>query len=88
MGNGPTDIRLMRKAASMRGTYRSLPRGEYPGAQVWFSLTRLSEDGTHAYGYYCPSSDGKPHDRAPLVKLRLNASRTAPEGFRRRRAVK
>lgn len=71
----------MVKTTPAPGLYRALPRrGAHDGASSWFSVTRVA-DG-YAYGYYCSSAEGKPLDRAPLVKLRVNAARTAPEGFR------
>lgn len=76
---------LANRTAAMRGVYAALSRrGARDGASVWFSLTRLSQDGTHAYGYYCTDGKGAPIPGTPLVKLRLNAARTAPEGFRPR----
>ena len=81
-GNGPTNPRLAHRTESLRRVYKALPRaGANDSTHGWFRLTRLSEDGRDAYGYYCTGVAGVPIPRTPLVKLPLNARGTAPQGF-------
>ena len=78
MPNGPTDIALMRRTNAMRGLWHQpgKPHGTY------FTLTRLHETQPYAYGWYCDGK-GRPIPGTPLVRLRLNAAHTAPDGYRR-----
>ena len=67
-------------AVTLRGRYERRLARERDG--VCFELTRVSEDGTAAYGWYT-YGDGKPIDGTPLVRIELNKARTAPDGWRK-----